>query len=124
MRLKCNKVHFLYKMHPPCSCNRENIAIATGHNPVGTQTDPAATVCDLVATQTDPVATGCKPVSTQTDPVATGHNQLQLREWVHYNKRLYIYVYVCIYVYICIYMYVCIYTVGGFPRYSFKKDTI
>jgi hypothetical protein len=29
-RLKCNKVHSLYKMHPLYSCNRETALIATG----------------------------------------------------------------------------------------------
>jgi hypothetical protein len=46
--------------------------LATGREPVATQTDPVATGSKPVATQTDSVA-------TQTEPVATGHNPVATR---------------------------------------------
>jgi hypothetical protein len=81
-------VHSLYKIHSPCNCNRENTLIATGRNPVATQTDSVATGCELVATWTDPVTTGSEPVSTQTNPIATGHNLVAARTMMIATARV------------------------------------
>ena len=50
--------------------------VATGHEPVATQTD-------LVATGREPVATQTDPVATQTDPLATERDVSDPKKSMH-----------------------------------------
>lgn len=87
--VKCTWVHSLFRMHRPCTCNRETGPIATmelvATERLG-QLQLDGTDCnwtELIATRTEPVATTRELVATRFELVATGRIPVATRGWVH-----------------------------------------